>query len=130
MTTTLITGADKGLGKATVRLLVVAGHTVWLGARDAARGQAATDELGARFVQLDVTDDTSVAAALTAIQAEGGLDVLINNSGIAKRAGGVAKRSTAAVRSRCSTRTRSGSSGSPRPRCRCLPCSTPKRYPR
>jgi NAD(P)-dependent dehydrogenase (short-subunit alcohol dehydrogenase family) len=34
-------------------------------------------------VQLDVTDDTSVAAALARIEADGGLDVLINNAGIA-----------------------------------------------
>jgi NAD(P)-dependent dehydrogenase (short-subunit alcohol dehydrogenase family) len=87
MTTTLITGANKGLGKETARLLVAVGHTVWLGARDAARGQAAAEELGARYVQLDVTDDASVAAALANIEAEGGLDVLVNNAGIAKRAG-------------------------------------------
>jgi hypothetical protein len=64
MTTTLITGANKGLGKETARMLVAAGHTVWLGARDAPRGRAAAEELGARFVQLDVTHDASVAAAL------------------------------------------------------------------
>jgi len=86
MTTTLITGANKGLGKETARLLVAAGHTVWVGARDEARGRAAADELGARFVQLDVTDDASVAAALATIEAAGtGLDVLVNNAGIAKR---------------------------------------------
>lgn len=86
MTTTLITGANTGLGKQTARLLVEAGHTVWLGARDEARGQAAADELGARFVQLDVTDDASVAAALATIEASGtGLDILVNNAGIAKR---------------------------------------------
>ena len=39
-------------------------------------------------MQLDVTDDGSVAAALAQIEAEGGLDVLVNNAGIAKRAGG------------------------------------------
>jgi NAD(P)-dependent dehydrogenase (short-subunit alcohol dehydrogenase family) len=78
MTTTLITGANKGLGKETARLLVAAGHTVWLGAQ----------EVAARFVQLDVTDDAAVAAALARIGAEGGLDVLVNNAGIAKRAGG------------------------------------------
>src|SRR5271154_2298406 len=88
MTTTLITGANKGLGKETARLLVAAGHNVWLGARDAGRGRTAAEELGARFVQLDVTDDASVAAALAQIEADGGLDVLVNNAGIAKRAGG------------------------------------------
>ena len=88
MTTTLITGANKGLGKETARLLVAAGHAVWLGARDEDRGEAAADEIGARFVQLDVTDDVSVAAAFARIAAMGGLDVLVNNAGIAKRAGG------------------------------------------
>ncbi len=88
MTTTLITGANKGLGKETARVLVDAGHTVWLGARDEARGQTAADEVGARFVQLDVTDDASVAAAVAEIADHGGLDVLVNNAGIAKRVGG------------------------------------------
>jgi len=84
----MITGANKGLGKETARLLVSAGHTVWLGARNEVRGRSAAKELGARFVRLDVTDDASVAAALAQIEAEGGLDVLVNNAGIAKRAGG------------------------------------------
>lgn len=89
MTTTLITGANKGLGKETARLLLAAGHTVWIGARDEARGRAAADELGGRFVQLDVTDDASVASALATIADSGtGLDVLINNAGIAKRQDG------------------------------------------
>ncbi|MCH6468462.1 SDR family NAD(P)-dependent oxidoreductase [Sinomonas terrae] len=85
MTTTLVTGANKGLGKETARLLVAAGHTVYVGARDKARGEATAEEFGARFVQLDVTDDASVAAALAQIEADGGLDVLVNNAGIAKR---------------------------------------------
>ena len=79
MTTTLITGANKGLGHEAARRLIAAGHDVWVGARDAARGQAAADELGARFVQLDVTDDASVAAAVERV---GNLDVLVNNAGI------------------------------------------------
>ena len=82
MTTTLITGANKGLGKETARQLVAAGHSVYAGARDEARGRAAADEVGARFVQLDVTDDASVAAAFAQIEAGGGLDVLVNNAGI------------------------------------------------
>jgi NAD(P)-dependent dehydrogenase (short-subunit alcohol dehydrogenase family) len=82
MTTTLITGANKGLGYETARRLIEAGHTVWMGARDATRGQQAADSLGGRFVQLDVTDDVSVSTAAATIAAAGGLDVLINNAGI------------------------------------------------
>ncbi|MEW2502416.1 MULTISPECIES: SDR family NAD(P)-dependent oxidoreductase [unclassified Amycolatopsis] len=83
MTTTLITGANRGLGKETARQLVAAGHTAYLGARDEARGRAAAAEIGARFVRLDVTDDASVTAAFARIDADGGLDVLVNNAGIA-----------------------------------------------
>ncbi|GAB3448011.1 SDR family NAD(P)-dependent oxidoreductase [Streptomonospora sediminis] len=88
MTTTLITGANKGLGKETARRLIKAGHTVYVGARDEARGRAAADELGARFVGIDVTDDASVAAAVETIAAEGGLDVLVNNAGVEPRLDG------------------------------------------
>nr|WP_145485393.1 MULTISPECIES: SDR family NAD(P)-dependent oxidoreductase [Streptomyces] len=85
MTTTLITGANKGLGHETARRLIAAGHTVYVGARDIERGRAAAAGLGARFVQLDVTDDASVAAAAATIEAGGGLDVLVNNAGIEVR---------------------------------------------
>ena len=63
MTTTLITGANKGLGFETARRLIAAGHTVYVGSRDAERGQRAAERLGARMVLIDVTDDASVAAA-------------------------------------------------------------------
>jgi NAD(P)-dependent dehydrogenase (short-subunit alcohol dehydrogenase family) len=83
MTTTLITGANKGLGRETARRLIDAGQDVWVAARDATAGQAAADALGARFVALDVTDDASVAAAVQTVRDAGtGLDVLINNAGI------------------------------------------------
>ncbi|MBU3865151.1 SDR family NAD(P)-dependent oxidoreductase [Streptomyces sp. 4503] len=85
MTTTLITGANKGLGFETARRLIAAGHTVYLGSRDAERGRRAAEKLGARLVVLDVTDDASVAAAAKAIEADGGLDVLVNNAGIEAR---------------------------------------------
>ncbi|RFA08593.1 short-chain dehydrogenase [Subtercola boreus] len=81
-TTTLISGANKGLGYETARRLIEAGHTVWMGARDESRGRAAAEALGARFVQLDVTSDASVSAAVATVSAVGGLDVLINNAGI------------------------------------------------
>lgn len=87
MTATLITGANKGLGFATARLLIAAGHTVYLGSRDAERGRRAGEQIGARSVQLDVTDDASVAAAAKALEADGGLDVLVNNAGIQEEMG-------------------------------------------
>jgi NAD(P)-dependent dehydrogenase (short-subunit alcohol dehydrogenase family) len=78
MTTTLITGANKGLGLETARRLLEAGHTVYAGMRDLSAGDAVR-ALGATPVQLDVTDDASVAAAIAQLPA---LDVLINNAGI------------------------------------------------
>lgn len=89
MTTTLVTGATRGLGKETARQLVAARHTVWVGARDLDAGRAVAAEIStgghtARAVQLDVTDDASVASAFALLDAEGGLDVLVNNAGIGK----------------------------------------------
>jgi NAD(P)-dependent dehydrogenase (short-subunit alcohol dehydrogenase family) len=83
MTTTLITGGNKGLGYEAARRLITEGHQVYLGARDRERGQRAADELGAHFVQLDVTDDVSVDAAADEMARQAGrLDVLVNNAGI------------------------------------------------
>jgi NAD(P)-dependent dehydrogenase (short-subunit alcohol dehydrogenase family) len=85
-TITFITGANKGLGYETARRLTDLGHTVILGARDPERGAAAAGRLGVRFVQIDVTDDASVARAAADVEArEGRVDVLINNAGIIGR---------------------------------------------
>ena len=85
--TALVTGANKGIGFETARQLARQGFTVWIGARDQARGEAAEKELSdagdVRFVSLDVTDDDSVAAAARRIEQETGLDVLVNNAGVA-----------------------------------------------
>lgn len=87
MTVTLITGANKGIGYETARQLLRLGHQVYIGARDAERARKAAAELGARFVQLDVTDDASVASALATIDAdEGRLDVLVHNAGVLETA--------------------------------------------
>jgi NAD(P)-dependent dehydrogenase (short-subunit alcohol dehydrogenase family) len=87
----MITGATRGLGLETARRLAALGWTVWLGARDAAAGKAAADEiLGARpgadvrVQPLDVTSDASVIAAAETVAAAGtGVDVLVNNAGVA-----------------------------------------------
>jgi NAD(P)-dependent dehydrogenase (short-subunit alcohol dehydrogenase family) len=89
-TTALITGANKGIGRETARLLGARGMTVLVGARDAARGQQAERVLreggaDARFVPLDVTDEASARQAATWVETEFGvLDVLVNNAGIAR----------------------------------------------
>jgi NAD(P)-dependent dehydrogenase (short-subunit alcohol dehydrogenase family) len=90
MTTTFITAANKSLGFETARRLVEAGHTVLIGARDPERGRTAAESLGARFVEIDVTDDASVQAAAADVAAhEGKIDVLVNNAGVLGRIGPV-----------------------------------------
>jgi NAD(P)-dependent dehydrogenase (short-subunit alcohol dehydrogenase family) len=85
MTITLITGANKGLGRETARRLLEAGHTVLVGARDAGRGRQTASELGGVFVEIDPTSDASVAAAAERVRSEyGHLDVLVNNAGTAE----------------------------------------------
>lgn len=98
MTTTFITGANKSLGLETARRLVAAGHTVLLGARDRERGLAAAASLGARFVQIDVTDEDSVRAAAADVAArEGAIDVLVNNAGVLGKVGPVEEYTAADV---------------------------------
>jgi NAD(P)-dependent dehydrogenase (short-subunit alcohol dehydrogenase family) len=83
MSIALITGGNKGLGKATAHRLAAGGHTVYIGARDADRGRAAAEELGVQWLALDVTDDASVdAAAAELTRREGRLDILVNNAGV------------------------------------------------
>ena len=79
MTTALVTGANKGIGLEIVKQLLDRGMTVYLGARDPEKGGKAAADVGARFVQLDVTDAASVARAAEGID---DLDVLVNNAGI------------------------------------------------
>jgi NAD(P)-dependent dehydrogenase (short-subunit alcohol dehydrogenase family) len=87
MTVTLITGANKGIGYETAKQLLALGHELYIGARDPGRGAEAAAALGARFVQLDVTDEASVRSALATIDTEQGvLDVLIHNAGVLETA--------------------------------------------
>lgn len=97
-TLALITGANKGIGFETARRLGQRGIHILIGARDKARGEEAAQKLAAldvqtTFVDLDVTDEMSIArAAQSLAEAFGRLDILINNAGIS---GGNANRPSA-----------------------------------
>jgi NAD(P)-dependent dehydrogenase (short-subunit alcohol dehydrogenase family) len=104
MTTTLITGATRGLGRETARRLRAEGHTVYLGARDATRGAEAAALIGAIPLEIDVTDDRSIAAAVARVRDEvGHLDVLVNNAGIAGEQRPPAEATIADLRLVCET---------------------------
>ncbi|MEV0840609.1 SDR family oxidoreductase [Actinocatenispora sera] len=84
----LVTGANKGIGRAAATGLAAAGLRVVVGARDPRRGgeaAAAIRAVGgdAHAVELDVTDQATVRAAASWIDEHlGRLDVLVNNAGI------------------------------------------------
>ena len=86
--TVLITGASSGFGRETAETLIRAGHRVYASMRDPKgknRSRAdALRALGAEVVELDVTSTDSVEQAVAAVVAKaGGIDVLINNAGVA-----------------------------------------------
>ena len=77
----LITGASAGLGREAAVLLAQQGHTVYAGARRADRLAALADH-GIATVEMDVTrSDDNEQAVSRVIEAEGRIDVLINNAG-------------------------------------------------
>lgn len=83
----LITGAGRGIGRVTALRLAEAGWTVFAGARNFADGEALAAEIAGSTtgsivpVQLDVTDDASIAAAAAALPDR--LEAVVNNAGIA-----------------------------------------------
>jgi NAD(P)-dependent dehydrogenase (short-subunit alcohol dehydrogenase family) len=83
----LVTGGNKGIGFEIVRGLLQAGCRVYLGAREATKGQQAVAELAAegdvRFLEVDLASQATLDAAVAHLQQEEGhLDILVNNAGI------------------------------------------------
>jgi NAD(P)-dependent dehydrogenase (short-subunit alcohol dehydrogenase family) len=95
MTTAVVTGASRGVGKGIAQALGAAGHEVWVTGRSTGSAvtypvvggtveetAAAVDAAGGRGVPVvcDHTDDDQVRALFARVEAEsGGLDLLVNN---------------------------------------------------
>ncbi len=77
--TALVTGGNRGIGRAIAEGLVQEGHRVVIGVRDLEAGRAVAQEIGADAIRLDVTRHDNLAAAIAPM---GGVDVLVNNSGV------------------------------------------------
>jgi NAD(P)-dependent dehydrogenase (short-subunit alcohol dehydrogenase family) len=81
----LVTGANQGVGFQVAKELVAHGLTVLVGSRNFERGKAAAGEIGPGAIplQLDVTNQASIAAAAQRIRTElGRLDLLVQNAAV------------------------------------------------
>jgi NAD(P)-dependent dehydrogenase (short-subunit alcohol dehydrogenase family) len=78
----VVTGGNRGLGRAFATALAGAGARVAIAARDQDRSETVADDIGALAVATDITDEASVSAMLEIVTSElGPVDVLVNNSG-------------------------------------------------
>lgn len=75
----LVTGGSSGIGKAIAEYLAEVGYTIY----GTSRSVQDQPQNGVKMLQMDVTDEGSVQAAIEKIQTtEGQLDVLVNNAGL------------------------------------------------
>ncbi|ABG32062.1 SDR family NAD(P)-dependent oxidoreductase [Roseobacter denitrificans] len=90
--TILITGASRGIGHLASLALAAHGHRVYAGMRDIAgsnkdaasamQAQAQAERLNLVPLELDVTNAQACQTAIDKIEADGPLDVLVNNAGV------------------------------------------------
>lgn len=77
----LITGASNGIGKAAAKMFVAKGFTTYASARNI-NALSELVKLGCKPLQLDVTEEASMVAAIQKIESEtDGVDILVNNAG-------------------------------------------------
>ncbi len=81
-TRALITGASRGLGRSIAEVLARRGVDVALVARDGAALTLLAEELGGQAYPVDLSDPAAVGALPDRVEADGPVDVLINNAGL------------------------------------------------
>ena len=72
----LVTGGNRGIGRAIAEGLVLAGLDVTIGVRDVAASRAVADEIGADVVACDLAGPDDALPDMSAF------DVLVNNAGV------------------------------------------------
>jgi len=88
----LVTGASSGIGQSIAELLAQSGYTVY----GTSRKDNAAEQRNYKMIALDVNSEESTQAAIkTVIQAEGRIDVVVNNAGFGIEAGGAEESSIA-----------------------------------
>lgn len=104
MKTILVTGANRGIGRETIRQLAHAGHKTILTGRNSELVRNTQNDLAANGITtdahpLDVRDEKSLADLITYVTEKyGKLDVLVNNAGIFLDSGNTKKPSTEIIR--------------------------------
>lgn len=79
----LVTGGNRGIGREICKQLTGLGHDVVLTARSVQKGQGVAQEIGATFMELDVSSEKAIFSFSRQYKEQvGELDVLINNAGI------------------------------------------------
>ena len=79
----VVTGGGSGIGLATARRFAAEGAKVVSADVDATAGQAASEEVGGRFVAVDVTSEEQVQALFDSTATDlGSVDIAFNNAGI------------------------------------------------
>jgi NAD(P)-dependent dehydrogenase (short-subunit alcohol dehydrogenase family) len=125
----VITGCSSGFGAGAVKAFADKGYRVWGTVRDVQGRHAATKQVLEAYsskvsvIDMDVADDASVTAAFAVIQAQGPVDVLINNAGVMYL--GIT-RPSASPRRRSRWRPTTLAPSAPCRRC-CRPCARPNR---